>query len=34
MVKERKCRDIKITSWTPGNLGQVAALHGRYYARE
>ena len=29
-----KNREIEITGWAPGTLGQVVSLHGRYYARD
>jgi GNAT superfamily N-acetyltransferase len=34
MTDANQPRQIEITGWTPGTLGQVVSLHGRYYARE
>ncbi len=34
MADYPKTTEIAVTGWQPGTLGQVVALHGRYYARE
>jgi ribosomal protein S18 acetylase RimI-like enzyme len=34
MADANTTKEIEITGWAPGTLGQVVALHGRYYARD
>lgn len=34
MTDEIEVKQIEVSGWAPGALGQVVSLHGRYYARD